>query len=260
MPGSPLESAGAHGLDAHEKTVRLASLGQLVAEVLQDLSAPLNSARHDLEACVRLIDAQPAAPAELSRTAVRALANVTRAADLLRRVRGFIRLEVASAAPAWLNEVVRAAVAQCTAEMRSRGINLRLDLAENLPPIRLDPDHMQQAVVHLIFNAFESMTRTPPDQREVLIRTAPGGPAMVEVIVRDRGCGLPAELGEKIFDPYITTRPHGLGLGLYLSRKIVAAHGGRLWGRSVPSGGAEFRIELPIGSEPPVGAGGGPGA
>ena len=241
-------SSAAPARSASPDTARLVSLGQLVAEILQDLSGPMTSARDSLEACVRLIDAQPSSPPELSRAALRALSNVGRATDLMRRVRSFAHLDVSRAPNVWINEVVRAAVGQCSAELRMRNVGLRLELTEALPPIELDPEHIQQALVNLIFNALEAMAKTPPDQRELTIRTAPGGAAMLEIVVRDCGCGLPAELGDRIFEPYVTTRPNRLGLGLYVSRKIVAAHGGRLWGRSVPPAGSEFRMELPIGS------------
>jgi len=230
-----------------EDTARLAHLGQVASQILGDLDEPVTTTRASLETCVRLLDAQPSTPPDISRTAVRALASATRADDLLRRVRSFVHLDVNSTSPVWLNEVVRAAVAQCSAEMRSRNIALKLELSENLPPLRLDPQHIQQAVVSLIFNALEAMTDTPADQRELLVRTAASDTAMAEITVRDRGRGLPPHLGESIFDPHTTTRKGGLGLGLYVSRKIVAAHGGRLWGRSTPPAGSEFRIELPIG-------------
>lgn len=229
-----------------DDTTRLAHLGEVVSQILGDLDEPVTATRACLESCVRLIDAHPSIPAEIAQTAVRALAGAARADELLRRVRSFAHFDVAPQSGVSLNEIVRAAIAQCSAEIRSRNILLKLEVAEDLPALRLDADHIQQAVVSLIFNAVEAMSDSPADQRQLLVRTAAFGTTTAEIVVRDFGRGLPPDLGESIFDPHVSTRPSGLGLGLYISRQIVSAHGGRLWGRSAPPAGSEFRIELPL--------------
>ena len=100
-------------------------------------------------------------------------------------------------------------------------------------------------MLNLVMNACEAMAGLPHDQRRLAIRTRATGEGSVQVSFTDRGPGFGAEQYEKLFQPFFTTKPQGLGLGLSISRSIVAAHGGQLWGSSLPGGGATFHVSLP---------------
>ena len=113
------------------------------------------------------------------------------------------------------------------------------------PPIQVDRVQIQQILVNLLSNAVEAMQTSPADMRRITIRTL-AGDAAVEVAVSDRGVGLPPGSETKIFEPYVTTKPEGLGMGLSIVRTIVEAHGGRLWAKSNPEGGAAFHFTLPL--------------
>jgi len=117
-------------------------------------------------------------------------------------------------------------------------------LAAGLPAFQGDRVELQQVMLNLIINACEAMSGAEPGSRSLTVRsrTAEGG---VQVSFIDRGPGFPAGQHEKLFEPFYTTKPQGLGLGLSISRSIVAAHGGRLWGSATPGRGASFHIFLP---------------
>jgi two-component system sensor kinase FixL len=109
----------------------------------------------------------------------------------------------------------------------------------------VDRVQIQQIIVNLLSNAIEAMESSPPDMRWITIQTSVCDD-VVEVAVSDRGVGLPPGSETKIFEPYVTTKPDGVGMGLSIVRTIVEAHGGRLWARSNPEGGATFCFTLPL--------------
>ena len=125
-----------------------------------------------------------------------------------------------------------------------RGIEVAPQLAAALPQVQGDRVELQQVLLNLVVNACEAMIAGGPERRHLGIRTAPdeGG---VRLSVIDQGCGFPAEQYQKMFQAFYTTKPQGLGLGLSISRSIVLAHRGRLWGDSIPGRGASFHIFLP---------------
>ena len=115
----------------------------------------------------------------------------------------------------------------------------------------MDRVQIQQVLVNLLSNAVEAMQTSPADRRRITIRTSVHD-AAVEVAVSDRGVGLPPGSETKIFEPFVSTKPEGLGMGLSIARTIVEAHGGRLWAESNPEGGAVFHFTLPLrGRRPP---------
>jgi signal transduction histidine kinase len=124
-----------------------------------------------------------------------------------------------------------------------------------LPRIRRDRVQLQQVMLNLIVNAIEAMSATSEERCALRVSTSEGASHSVAVAVRDSGPGLPAEGVERIFDPFYTTKPSGLGMGLSICRSIVEAHGGKLWaGANVPRG-AVFQFVLPSGSDENVPAG-----
>src|SRR5204862_3252137 len=124
-------------------------------------------------------------------------------------------------------------------EARARGVDVRLALAPDLPPTSGDEVELQQVILNLMMNAFAAMDRTPPGSRLLVLRTlvlngdGRGGDgacgAHVQAQVRDHGVGIPPGKLERIFDPFVTTKPDGLGIGLSICRSIVERHGGKLW-------------------------------
>ena len=142
-----------------------------------------------------------------------------------------------------LNHLVHEAAALALADARHRGISLQFALEEKLPEVVLDRVQVGQVVVNLVRNAVESMNEGP--RRELLIATQARS-GQVEVSVADTGAGVPAEVVDRLFTPFTTTKPTGMGVGLAISRAIVEEHGGRLSFAPNPGGGSVFRFSLPV--------------
>ena len=123
-----------------------------------------------------------------------------------------------------------------------------MELAKDLPPVLVDPGQIQQVLLNLIQNAAAAMQNTPAGQRTLTLRTAriDQDRPEIEIAVTDAGSGLSAEAHTKLFQPFFTTKPEGMGLGLPLCRSIVDAHQGRLWTSPNPERGVTFHFTLPI--------------
>jgi C4-dicarboxylate-specific signal transduction histidine kinase len=189
---------------------------------------------------------QPTAVQDLLAALEQISAEAGRASQIIAALRRFLRRHEPAAVPTDLNELVREAARLIAPDARHRGVELRLTLAVDLPAIQVDRVHIVQVLVNLMRNGLEAMEETPPARCRLSVRTAqPAGDA-VEVCVQDYGAGLEAAALERVFEPFYTTKPQGMGMGLPICRSIVHAHGGRLWGEARPAAGAVFRVRLPI--------------
>jgi len=146
-----------------------------------------------------------------------------------------------------LNQLVEEALALALVGARQRGVRASLDLDYRLPPVLVDHVQIQQVVLNLVRNAVEAMEQV--ERRELTIATrAMSQKGMAEVIVADTGPGIPPELADRLFQPFVTTKSTGMGLGLSICREIVESHHGRLTTAPVSSGGTVFRLTLPMAS------------
>ena len=125
---------------------------------------------------------------------------------------------------------------------------MRFDLDQGLPPVQGDKVQLQQVVLNLLLNAFDAMEGVQPADRVVDVKLKPEQNGMVGLAVVDRGHGLAPERLDKIFKPFFTSKPQGLGLGLSISRSIVEMHRGRLWAENNIDRGATFHVTLPVGN------------
>jgi signal transduction histidine kinase len=133
--------------------------------------------------------------------------------------------------------------------MHMSRVSLQSQLADNLPLVRADRIQVQQVILNLIINGIEAMNRTNETSRELRLSTERDGPNGVLIAVRDSGVGLNPEDLEHLFDPFYTTKPDGMGMGLAISRSIIEAHGGRLWATLNSPCGAVFQFTLPQDNE-----------
>jgi signal transduction histidine kinase len=148
-----------------------------------------------------------------------------------------------------MNQVIREVVALAEGEVRRNGVALRTELAGDLPPILGDRVELEQVVLNLIVNAIEAMSAIGDRPRELVIRTQSGEVEVdqVRVTVQDSGIGLNPQSMGRIFDAFYTTKSQGMGMGLAISRSIIAAHGGRLWAQPNAARGATFQFTLRAG-------------
>jgi signal transduction histidine kinase len=221
------------------------SMGELTASIAHEISQPLTAVVTHGHACVEWLSANPPNLEKTRQTIERIIQDGTRAGAVLSRIRALFKKE----APAkdWfdMNEVIHELTVFLRDEAVRRRISIRTDLVPGLPKVRADRVQLQQVVLNLMMNGMDAVAGVTGRPKELLL-SAREQDAELLVRVEDSGIGLDAETSEKIFNPFFTTKPHGIGMGLSISRSIIEAHEGHLWAVPRPSGGAIFQFTLPI--------------
>ncbi|GJG86796.1 hypothetical protein tb265_19770 [Gemmatimonadetes bacterium T265] len=226
---------------------KLAALGELVAGVAHEMNNPLAGISAFAEL---LLETPPDAPFDAEdREAVRLIKReADRATAVVRDLLTFAR----EAAPTWgpvaLDALLERTVRVRAYAARTAGVDVRLDIEPDLPPVRGDERKLQQVFVNLIANAEHALRGSAPGERRVTVCAWRAAPNRVGVRVRDTGPGVPPDVLGRVFEPFFTTKPpgEGTGLGLSVSYGIVHAHGGELRAQNLPDGGAAFDVLLPV--------------
>jgi len=231
-----------------DHVARLSILGEMASNLAHELNQPLGAITNYARGCTRRLEAGMGSPDELIEVTRAIAAQAERAGQIIARIRNFVRKRASLMEPMDINEAVRAAAALCEARARGDGISLTLSLADGLPPVLADSVQIEQVVLNLIKNALDAMTGLPPDGG-VTVRSGRDAEGQVEVLVADRGHGLPEEARHRLFDPFFTTKAEGMGLGLSICRTILESHGGHLWASDHPGGGVVMRFVLPVAKE-----------
>jgi PAS domain S-box-containing protein len=231
---------------------RLTTMGEIVSELAHEINQPLYAVANFAQACSNRLRAPEAENrAELLQWMEQIAAQANRAGEIIRHVGSFVRKTSPKQVTADLNQIVRDVVELLQVDVRRGQAELRLDLAEALPPVCVDRIQIEQVLVNLVRNAVESMADNPVGQRTVLLRTDALSPRRVRVAVEDVGRGLDAAELAQLFKPFFTTKPDGMGMGLAISHSIIEAHGGTLAAAANPSRGLTFQFTLPAGAEDP---------
>jgi C4-dicarboxylate-specific signal transduction histidine kinase len=171
-----------------------------------------------------------------------------RASQIIKRTRELFTKRPAQRRPLDLNGIAREVLDIARERLRQNGVNLELRLAPDLPLVHADDVQIQQVLMNLVQNGVDAMRDVTDRPRVLRVRSrAEGGQAIVSV--RDTGAGLPSADAERVFEPFFTTKPDGIGIGLAISRSIVASHGGVLWATANPQAGATFRFRIPAVSD-----------
>ncbi|HEV7476294.1 MAG TPA: MASE1 domain-containing protein [Burkholderiales bacterium] len=231
---------------------RVAMLGQLAGGIAHELNQPLTVILSNAQAAQRFIASRNVDPEELADILRDIISADQRAGEVIRRLRPLFRRDEAQFEPLDANEVVQEVLGIVHGDLVMRGVEVVTQLAAALPPLEGDRVELQQVMLNLVLNACEAMSAGAREARRLTVRTRAdeGG---VQVSFADRGPGFAAEQYDRLFQPFFTTKAQGLGLGLSISRSIVIAHGGRLWGSSIQGEGASFHIFLPAGRAGAVG-------
>jgi two-component system sensor kinase FixL len=226
------------------QVARLRAMGQMAAALAHELNQPLTATANYVRAALRLLDA-PAPDLDRVRLAMREAAEQTmRSGEIIRRLRAFVARGQASRQPENVVQLVEEACALALVGVKDLGITVHIGLDPEMPMVSIDRAQIQQVLLNLIHNAVEAMGGG--DRRELAVDTLARDGA-VQISVADTGAGIPAEIEARLFQPFVTTKPDGMGIGLSVCRTIIEAHGGRLWFEPNPSGGSIFRLTLPAG-------------
>ena len=236
----------AHAELAH--VARLTTMGELVVSLAHELNQPLAGVITNGEACRRWLDRDPPNLGEAMNAVRRVVRDAARAGDVVAHTRAFLQRTPSERVPVDVGQVIRESLAFVAADVARRGVVVREILSEDLPPVRADRIQLQQVVLNLILNGIEAMEHMADQTRDLLIRAERGeigGSPGVLIAVQDTGAGVEEKDLERLFDAFYTTKPSGLGMGLSISRSIVEAHEGRLWGVPNTGRGMTFCFALP---------------
>jgi len=220
---------------------RLTELGQMASTLAHEVNQPLTAIRNYVRGGIRLLAAGDSARA--AEAMQRAADQVDRATDVIQRLRRFVKKEEAIHTAEDIRVIVEEAAAIALLGAEGRAVRLELDFAPDTPPVLVDRVQIGQVLLNLMRNAVEAMHGRA--RRELVVRTVPGN-GKVEVRVSDTGPGIASEIRDRLFQPFITTKSSGMGVGLSICRSIVESHGGAISVHDAPMGGTEFRFTLPI--------------
>jgi two-component system, LuxR family, sensor kinase FixL len=223
---------------------RLSEMGQMASTLAHELNQPLTAIANYLQACRRIIDGSGGAvPPKVAEIMEKTVAQAARAGLIIRRLREFIQKGDTERAGENLNKVVEEATALALVGAKELGVRPTLDLADDIAPVMIDKIQIQQVVLNLVRNAVEALAGC--EQRDLVVRTVrEDGEAVVSV--RDTGPGLADVVAQNLFQPFVTTKQKGMGLGLSICRSIVESHGGRLWATPNSDHGVTFSFTLPV--------------
>ncbi len=228
---------------------RLSAMGEMATSLAHELNQPISAISTYTQGCVDKLRSPRVKPKELLGALVEASEQAERAGAILRRIRNFVRKKAPEQQAVNINDAIADVTGLVQAEARRYDVSVQLQLADDLPPVFVDPIQVQQVILNLTRNGIEAIGGTSSVIRDLVIGTALGNDGTVSVSVRDSGVGVPGSLLDRVFEPFFTTKANGLGMGLSISRSIIEAHGGRLWATSDAHGGTVFQIALPVGEE-----------
>ncbi|MGU3627103.1 sensor histidine kinase [Comamonas sp. C24C] len=239
--------AAAHAAQAQLlQIVRATSLGELTASIAHEVNQPLAAIVTSSQAGQRWLGQQPPQLEKANQALLRILADAERASNVITRIRGMAAGEAPQHQRFVLKDAVREMVVLSRGALEQRGITVRWDFAPNLPDAWADRIQIQQVVGNLLLNAIDAIA-TDHRQPEITITARRLGEEQLQLTLTDCGCGLSPAVQAHLFDAFWTTKSHGMGLGLTISRNMVEAHGGRIWAEPRDHGlpGTQFHISLP---------------
>jgi len=223
---------------------RLTAMGEMAATLAHELNQPLAAIGNYLKGSRRLLeDSKDPRAATIQDALAKGADQALRAGQIIRRLRDFVARGESEKRVERVAKLIEEASALALVGARERGVRVQLAIDPAVDKVIVDRVQVQQVLVNLIRNAMDAMQETA--RRELTLTVIPVGGDMIQLSVADTGPGLSKEVSARLFQPFVTTKPHGMGVGLSISRTIVEAHGGALWAEPNEGGGAVFRFTLP---------------
>jgi PAS domain S-box-containing protein len=226
---------------------RVMTMGELTASIAHEVNQPLAGLVTNGQAGLRWLRRDPPDLAEVRACLQRIGRDGQRAGEVIARMRAFARKAAPQPARLAVHDVVAEVIALADGELRRHRVVLRTDLAPALPPVWGDRIQLQQVLLNLLLNGVEAMRTVTDRPRMLVVRAQPAEDAAIRIVVEDAGPGIAPQDLERVFTPFYTSKPGGLGLGLAISRSIVEAHGGRLWATPNAGPGVSLQFTLPTG-------------
>jgi PAS domain S-box-containing protein len=223
---------------------RVTTMGELTASLAHEVNQPIAASLTNARTCLRWLAGDTPNVEEAREAAMRIVQDQTRAAEIISRTRLLFKNAPPQRELVDINEVIREMIVLLRGETARYFISLQTQLAADLPQVMGDRVQLQQVLMNLTMNGIDAMANVN-GTRELVIHSQPAADGQLMVSVSDTGIGLPPERADYIFDAFVTTKPHGTGMGLRISRSIVESHGGRLWAGENAPRGASFHFTLP---------------
>jgi C4-dicarboxylate-specific signal transduction histidine kinase len=229
-----------------QQTSRVIAMGEMASSLAHELNQPLAAIANYNMGCVNRLQANDYRPEELLAAMQKATAQADRAGKIIRRVRDFVKKSEPRRGAVQIDEVIEEIIGFAEIEARKAGVRISISVPPGLPAVYADKIMIEQVVLNLVKNGIEAMLDTPRAERELAISARANGKDFIEVKVADRGHGVLVESAEKLFVPFYTTKPEGMGMGLNICRSIIEFHHGRLWTVAHAGGGTVFSFTLPV--------------
>jgi C4-dicarboxylate-specific signal transduction histidine kinase len=223
---------------------RVNTMAELTASLAHEVSQPITATVTNADACLRWLEGDTPNLEEARATAMQIVKDGTRAAEIITRIRLLFKKGTPHRELLDVNEVIREMIVLLRSEVARNSISVRTELAADLPQVMGDRVQLQQVMMNLIGNSIDAM-KDMKGSRELAIKSRRAQNEQLMVSVSDTGVGLPPQQANQIFDAFFTTKVHGTGMGLSISRSIVASHNGRLWAADNSPRGASFHLILP---------------
>lgn len=225
---------------------RLSAMGEMASALAHELNQPLSAIANYLNGAKRLLAREGPADPKAVEAVDKAVGQALRAGDIIRRLRDFLSRGEGERSVESLSKLVHEACGLALVGAKESGVEVCYELDPHLDRVLVDRIQIQQVLVNLVRNALESMHGEA--RRQLLVSTVIDDD-MAVVSVADTGAGLDPSIEEKLFQPFVTTKPHGMGVGLSISRTIIESHGGRIWTEANPGGGAIFHFSVRLAPE-----------
>ena len=232
---------------------RVMTLGALTASIAHEVNQPLSGIITNANTCLRMLAADPPNLVGARATAQRTLRDGNRATEVIQRLRGLFARKQPKTEAVDLNDAAREVLTLCSSELQHHHVIVRTECHQALPHVSGDRVQLQQVILNLIVNAADAMREIQGRPRDLLVSTACEEANRVRLSVRDSGVGVDLQNPGKLFEAFYTTKSHGMGIGLSISRSIIESHGGRLWASANDGPGATFSFSIPCTSGPAPG-------
>jgi PAS domain S-box-containing protein len=226
------------------RVARIATMGELTASIAHEINQPLAAVVTNASASLHWLAIQPPDLAEARQAMAGAMQEANRASSVIGRIRTLLKKASPEMQPLDVNELIREVLALTHNQLLTSGVAVHTELASDIPAVFCDRVQVQQVMLNLIMNAVDAMTATSGRPRTLRIKSTRATEGVL-VQVEDSGQGIDPEQLSRIFDSFYTTKPHGIGMGLSISRSIIEAHDGRLWASPGAARGAVFQFILP---------------
>jgi PAS domain S-box-containing protein len=225
---------------------RITTIGTLSGAMAHEINQPLTAIMSNAQSALRFLDGEKLNLQELRETLTDIVDDTTRSSDIIHQLRDLMKKGDVEAVPLKIDETIKEVINLTHRDAEERKIAVRLDMCQDLPEVMGDKVQFQQVILNLVINGFDAMMYQDPNSRELVIRVEQDDKNCIHVAVKDTGMGIEEQKLEQIFEPFVSTKPEGMGLGLSINRYIIDAHNGHMWATNNLDHGATVHFTLPI--------------